>query len=207
MTAGEVPPRDAWYGPAHWDALYRAGRKPWDPGGVPARLDQWLSRQAAPGRALVPGCGSAWEAGRLAEAGWDVAAVDFSGEAVAEARRILGKRAHLVKLADFFALPADGGYDLVYERAFLCALPPSLRSAWRDKLLEVMAPGGVLAGFFLLGPTGHGGPPFPVPEHELDGLLQESFRRMEDAPTEASAPVFSGRERWQVWALQDAILP
>ncbi len=200
MSGAGTASADDWYGPDHWDALYRAGRKPWDPGGVPQQLEDWIARQSTRGRALVPGCGSAWEASRLADAGWDVLAVDFSPEAVAHARRILGRRSGVVQLADFFDLPAGDGYDLVYERAFLCALPPALRTAWRDKVETLLAPGGRLAGFFFFGSASPSAPPFPLASGELEGLLEPGFRRLEDVPTGGSAPVFAGRERWQAWA-------
>ncbi|MGV0951899.1 MAG: hypothetical protein ACOYB3_14615, partial [Azonexus sp.] len=43
------------------------------------------------------------------------------------------------------------------------------------------------------------GPPFGILPEQLDELLTPNFTRIEDAAVDDSIPVFSGRERWQVW--------
>ena len=63
----------------------------------------------------------------------------------------------------------------------------------------MLAPGGLLAGFFFFG-DGERGPPFPLRcQEELDDLLAGAFERTADLPVEESVPVFAQRERWQVW--------
>ena len=86
----------------------------------------------------------------FAAAGWDVLAVDFSSEAVALARRHLAGSAVEVREADVFELD-EPPFDLVYERAFLCALHPHTRAAYGRRMPELVAPGGVLAGYFDIG--------------------------------------------------------
>ena len=58
----------------------------------------------------------------FAEHGDDVLGIDFSDAALERSSRMLGKLAHRVRKADFFALAA-APFELVYERTFLCALP------------------------------------------------------------------------------------
>ena len=60
-------------------------------------------RHCTPRNVLIPGCGSAYEALWLAQAGWPVKAIDFSPSAVAAAREQLGEHADVVEQADFFA--------------------------------------------------------------------------------------------------------
>jgi hypothetical protein len=55
-----------------------------------------------------------------------------------------------VRQADFFAPIAEAPFDLVYERAFLCALPRRLWPSWATRVAELVKPGGRLAGTFLL---------------------------------------------------------
>jgi SAM-dependent methyltransferase len=182
-----------------WDLRYQAHFAPWDAGKVPARLRAYVAAAGAPRRVLVPGCGSAHDVAFLAGAGWNVLGIDFSAEAVALARRELGAHADRVRQADFFAPIPEGPFDMVYERAFLCALPRRLWTDWSRRVAELVIPGGALAGFFYFD-QGDRGPPFPLHDPaELDALLSPAFERVEDAPVGDSIPVFEGKERWQVW--------
>ena len=90
--------------PEFWETRYRERLTPWDAGGVPRKLAQWLSAQPLGRRVLIPGCGSGYEVQAFAERGDDVLAIDFSHAAVESAQRRLGKLAHRVRPADFFAL-------------------------------------------------------------------------------------------------------
>ena len=103
--------------------------------------------------------GTAWPV--AAESGWDVLGIDFSHEALNAARAILGPAAARVRHADFFAPIAGEPFEVVYERAFLCALPRRLWGDWAKRMAEVVAPGGLVAGFFFFG-DGERGPPFPL---------------------------------------------
>jgi hypothetical protein len=112
---------------------------------------------------------------------------------------VLGPHARRVRRADFFAPIAEAPFDVVYERAFLCALPRRLWPDWGRRVAELVSPGGELAGYFYFD-AGERGPPFPLhSQSELDGLLANGFERREDAPVADSIPVFDGKERWQVW--------
>ena len=150
-------------------------------------------------KALIPGCGTGYEVRLFAEHGHDVLAIDFSDAAIEAARRQLGSLAGLVRKADFFALQ-DGPFDLVYERAFLCALPRALWQRWARRMEELVRPGGEVAGFFYIDDNQRG-PPFGVSRARLQELLGERFDLTADdpvAPAE-SIPVFQRKEIWQVW--------
>jgi SAM-dependent methyltransferase len=182
--------------PDFWDSRFRDGVTPWDAGGVPPRLISWLEARKSLLRVLVPGCGTGYEAKLFAERGHDVLAIDFSDAAVEAARRKLGLP---IRKADFFALD-EGRFDLVYERAFLCALPRPRWPDWGRRMAELVRPGGELAGFFFLDDNQRG-PPFGTSRDELGRLLEQSFELKEDqvvSPAE-SIPVFKGKEIWQVW--------
>jgi len=197
----QFPKRDP-ADPEFWDLRYGASFAPWDAGRVPAQLRAFVERAGAPRSVLVPGCGSAWEVGFFAERGWNVLGIDFSQAAVQAAATALGPHAARVRRADFFA-PIEGApFDVVYERAFLCALPRRLWRDWGARVAGLLAPGGLLAGYFYLD-AGERGPPFPLhSQDELAQLLSGAFTRIEDAPVHDSIPVFQGKERWQVWQRQ-----
>jgi SAM-dependent methyltransferase len=184
-------------GPDFWDVRFREGYTPWDAGGVPAALREFLAREPAGRRVLIPGCGSGYEVRAFAAAGHDVVAIDFSPAAIAAARGVLGGLGQLLVQGDFFAHPL-GLVDLVYERAFLCALPRPHWPRWAGRVAEVVHPGGRLAGFFFWSDDERG-PPFGLKRGEIEALLAPAFNLIEDAGVADSIPVFAGRERWQIW--------
>lgn len=192
------PPEQRPEHPDFWCKRFGEGTTPWDAGKVPNALAEFIARQPAPLNTLIPGCGSAWEAVHLAERGWPVTALDFSPAAVDRARAVLGSAAVDLVCADFFTFTPAAPYRLIYERAFLCALPRKLWADWGRRVAELLPSAGRLAGFFFLCEQPKG-PPFGILPAELDALLSANFERIEDAAVDDSIPVFSGRERWQVW--------
>jgi SAM-dependent methyltransferase len=185
--------------PDFWETRYRDGFTPWDAGKVPVALRDWLPKIKPGARILIPGCGAAYEAYYLAEHGFEVLAIDFSPAAVELARRNLACFGDIVKLADFFEFDAGTGFDIIYERAFLCALPRKTWQRYAERCAQILRPGGSAAGFFFFGDSPKG-PPFGTSQHELDALLGPAFALAEDGPVEDSIAVFAGNERWMVWS-------
>lgn len=162
-------------------------------------LQRWLRAAPPPLRVLVPGCGTGYEVRLFVERGHDVLGIDFSDAALEAARRQLGAHAKCVRKADFFALQEEP-FDLVYERAFLCALPRARWPAWADAMARLVRPGGKLAGFFYLDDNERG-PPFGISRAQLGEMLGEAFALEEETPVPPaeSIAVFGGKEIWQVW--------
>jgi len=185
--------------PEFWDTRFRSGATPWDAGGVPLRLAQWLAGRRPPARVLIPGCGTGYEVRLFAEQGYDVLAIDFSDAAIEAARRELKEWSGLLQKADFFSFET-GTFDIVYERALLCALPRAVWPDWGRRMAGLVRPGGELAGFFYIDDNQRG-PPFGIAPRGLRELLEEAFELTEDlaVPASQSLPVFKGREIWQVW--------
>jgi len=185
--------------PEFWDTRFRDGVTPWDAGRAPRKLEIWLRDKKSPQKVLIPGCGTGYEVRLFAEHGHDVLAIDFSDAAIEAAQRELGSLSGLVKKADFFGLQ-DGPFDLVYERAFLCALPRAVWPRWASRVAELVRPGGELAGFFYIDDNPRG-PPFGVSRERLNELRGKAFEVTENQalPAEQSLPVFQGKEIWQVW--------
>jgi thiopurine S-methyltransferase len=181
-----------------WESRYRDNVIPWDAGKVPASLQEY-ARNLSPGaRVLIPGCGSAYEAAYLSDQGCDVLAIDFSPAAVEAARKNLAGFEHVLRSADFFDFDYGQPYDVIYERAFLCALPRRIWPQYALRTAQILRPGGELAGFFFLRETERG-PPFGMTLDALHALLDPHFALIEDKAVTDSIPVFQGAERWQVW--------
>ena len=81
-------PREDAARPEFWEKRFRESFTPWDAGGVPAALRQFLGTEPHGQRVLIPGCGSGYEVRAFHEAGFDVLAIDFAPAAVERARRI-----------------------------------------------------------------------------------------------------------------------
>jgi SAM-dependent methyltransferase len=195
--------------PAFWDERFDRQFTPWDRGGVPSELRAFVAemshtRQAPPtvaGRppaVLLPGCGAAYELTLMLEAGWDATAIDFSPLAVARAKSLAGQWAERIVQADFFAYAPPRPLDLVYEQAFLCALPRARWPAVAERWASLLAPGGLLAGYFFFDDVPKG-PPFGIARERLEALLAPYFDCIADQAVADSIPVFAGRERWMVW--------
>lgn len=183
--------------PDFWSERFEKDFIPWDSGGVPQALKQYVTR-AKPVATLIPGCGSGYEVAYLSEAGWDVTAIDFSAAAVRAARSVLGPWSDRVLEADFFTFQPAKPLGLIYERAFLCALPPAKRVDVVGRWADMLPPGGTLAGFFFFSNTTKG-PPFGMSRAELECLLRTEFELVDEQEVNDSIAVFAGKERWLEW--------
>ena len=205
MSSPPVPPAPPTFpkhdpaSPAFWDARFDADFTPWDQGGVPQSLVNYITQNPLPKKLLIPGCGSAHEVRFLAGLGWDVTAIDFSPAAVARARKLLGELGNHVREEDFFGETLGREhFDAIYERAFLCALPRPLWSEWAARIVQLIPPDGRLFGFFFFD-ANEKGPPFGASQAEVAQLLSPHFDLIEDSVPTDSITVFAGKERWQVW--------
>lgn len=78
---------------------------------------------------------------------------------------------------DFFKLPVNEGYDLVYDRAALVALPAPMRKNYAEVIKRSLRPGGkYLLIAFEYNQSEMDGPPFSVSEKEVHELYDESFK-------------------------------
>jgi hypothetical protein len=56
----------------------------------------------------------------------------------------------------------------------------------------------MLCGFFFFGPEEEP-PPHPITDTGLRTIFGSAFAQIEDAAVPDSLPLFTGKERWQVW--------
>jgi len=165
-----------------WDKRFAEGDTPWDRGAANPQLGTWLVTGALkPCRILVPGCGSGYEVAVLAQAGFEVTALDYSPEAIALTRKLLdaeGLKATVVE-ADALAWQPEKPFDAIYEQTCLCALYPDQWRDYADQLHRWLAPSGKLFALFvqMLRPgAAEGkieGPPYHCDIHAMRALLPE----------------------------------
>jgi hypothetical protein len=200
--------------PEFWDERFDGAFTPWDRGAVPARLRRFVADTPARGSrvsgsapagltrglgsALIPGCGAGYELALLCESGWDATAIDFAPSAVAAARQNVGPWADRVQQADFFTHTPPQPLDLIYERAFLCAMPRHMWPQVAERWAQLLPEGAQLVGYFFFD-NNLKGPPFGAERAQLEALLAPHFVLEADEPVEDSIPVFRGKERWMSW--------
>jgi SAM-dependent methyltransferase len=126
-----------------WDERYSTDELVWH-----AEPNRFLVAEVAglaPGRALDLACGEGRNALWLAEQGWAVTAVDFSGVALQKARRLAEQRGLEVRLVEADVLvwePPAGSFDLVVVLYLQLPAPQRHRSLQRAQ--AALAPGGTL---------------------------------------------------------------
>ncbi|MEM1348801.1 MAG: methyltransferase, partial [Myxococcota bacterium] len=174
-----------------------------------------LRREAElpPGRVLVPGCGSGYDAFALADAGWAVTGLDISPTAAARFRALrdehgLSPERAEIHIGDFFTFQPGAPFDLGWDYTFLCAIDPDRRQEWADKMHGLIRPGGMLCT--LLFPVDSddtsestredSGPPYRLHPEWVERLLQGRFVLQELERVTRSHPGRGGMEwlaRWR----------
>ena len=189
--------------PDFWSQRYAGGRTPWQLDHVPACLETFLRSFERGRNVLIPGCGQDYltiEA--FHRAGHRVTAIDFSPIAVEAMKKNLPALADHIVLGDFFAYDSKfPPFDLIYERTFLCSLPPTLWQNYSVRAAELLRPGGMVAGFFFYGEQSDP-PPFPLTEETAAEIFSDRFELEVSEPVADSLAIFAGHEKWQQWRLR-----
>ncbi|KAG8917177.1 hypothetical protein FRC01_002622 [Tulasnella sp. 417] len=194
-----------------WDVAWQEGATPWDSGEIQPPLRDFiesndgkalLGKKSENARALVPGCGTGYDAAYFASLGYEALGADVSSTAVQKAKEFWAESPELksgklsFQTLDFFKfeVPATK-YDLVYDytyegprltrnspppstpypASFFCALPPELRAPWGARMRELVRPGGTLITLvFPIDGARTGGPPYSIDVQKVTDALQGS---------------------------------
>ena len=182
----------------------------------PALLKYWPTLGVPSGaKVLVPLCGKSLDMRWLADQGHPVLGIELAPEAIEQflAQRSGGISRYTqagfevcrqgnIELwcGDFFHLHIQQAAEVeaFYDRASLIALPPATRERYAFHLAQLVPPGakGLLVG--LTHADGDAGPPFSVPDEEIERLMAPNFRieRLAQLPADAR-----GRSE-SIWALE-----
>ncbi|MDA0882012.1 MAG: methyltransferase domain-containing protein [Bacteroidetes bacterium] len=161
---------------AFWSGRYSEGKTGWDIGEISTPLKTYIDQLSDKNlRILVPGCGKGHEAAYLWEQGFKntfvvdlaQAPLDLLREAIPEI-----PKNHLVH-GNFFEL--KGEFDLILEQTFFCALSPSLRKKYAEKMHELLVDGGKLVGLLFDFPLTEDGPPFGGNKEEYLAYFEPHF--------------------------------
>ncbi len=186
-----------------WTDGIRAGQK-FDTAACSPALVQLIEQGDIPlGRSLVPGCGRGYDLVALHSEDRHALGVDIAEAGIEAANEYLESQSSLCPLlksqaaaecVNFFDLPVQSAadlFDFVYDYTFLCALDPSIRHLWAQKMADLVKPGGELLTLIFPIGTRSGGPPFAVSLALMEELLLPvgfTCKQLEMLPPELCQP-------------------
>jgi len=180
-----------------WTSRYKNGYTGWDIGYVSRPIDQYLCQIENKNlRVLIPGGGNAYEVARAWDLGFrNVYLLDISEIPI---KNFLEKNPKFPKdqvhHQDFF--DHDSKYDLILEQTFFCALDPSLRKPYAEKMANLLKPGGKLVGVLFDKVFENPGPPFGGTLDEYEGYFKPYFKFNRFERCKNSIPPRQGIEFW-----------
>ncbi|MCB0515055.1 MAG: SAM-dependent methyltransferase [Chitinophagales bacterium] len=161
----------------YWENRYENNTTGWDIGYASYPLAHYFDQlQDKSLRILVPGGGNGYEAAYLFDKGFaNVYLLDWAHMPL---ENFAAKYPHFPKNhllnADFFQ--HEDTYDLIVEQTFFCALSPSLRPNYAQKMHELLSPKGKLVGlWFKHALDANGNPPYGGSKDEYLTYLRPFF--------------------------------
>ena len=153
-------------------------------------LNRWIEKgHLQPCSILVPGCGRGHEVVALAEAGFQVTAIDFADEAIASLTQQLDQRglsANVIQ-SDLFTFESPDTFDSIYEQTSLCAIHPSQWQTYEQLVACWLRPGGTLFAAFMQSEKAEG-PPFHCDLTAMQDLFRPANWLWHGSPTRVEHP-------------------
>jgi thiopurine S-methyltransferase len=179
---------------SYWESRWNKDKTGFHmPDGYPGLRECWPALEIQPNpRVLVPLCGKSVDLIFLEAEGAEVVGVEISEKAILSFFNEHDKHFETSKFAeftiyksgkiefwqgDFMKYPQqDTGFDLIYDKAALVALPPGKRKTYADKLLTLTgARTSILLHHFIYPQDEMVGPPFSVERQEIDDYFSDQF--------------------------------
>ena len=161
----------------YWSNRYADNTAAWDTGGITQPLKEYFEQLKNKNISiLIPGCGNSYEAEYLLQNGFtNITLIDISTVLCKKIENdfasYLSKGLAII-CGDFFE--HTGQYDLIVEQTFFCALEPSLRKSYAEKMPQLLKPAGKLVGV-LFNRFFESSPPFGGSEEEYRKLFEQYF--------------------------------
>lgn len=144
----------------YWSNRYKRDEIGWDLGVISQPIKEYIDKLTDKNISiLIPGCGNGYEGSYLFNLGFtNIVLLDFAKEPL-ENFKIKNPDFPVSQLiqGDFFE--HQGKYDLIIEQTLFCAIDPSLRLKYAEKISQLLKPGGKLVGV-LFNRNFESGPPF-----------------------------------------------
>jgi len=159
---------------AFWSNSYITHTDAWDIGHVSppmkAYIDQLTNKKIS---ILIPGCGNAYEAKYLLDAGFtNITLIDISHVLVAYLQQQFQNTPVKIIHGNFFNHYHT--YDLILEQTFFCAINPALRTQYATHMKTLLTQNGKVAGV-LFNDHFNNNPPYGGNKAEYDQLFSPLF--------------------------------
>lgn len=188
----------------YWNERYAQGQTGWDLGKASPPLENYIRQLDNKDlKILLPGCGNGYEALLMAELGFtNLTVLDIAPLAVEQLQnRLRNYQTVRILCEDFFT--HQDQYDLILEQTFFCALPPSMRKQYAQKMAELLAPQGKLVGLLFASEFDKAGPPFGGTTEEYLQLFNPYFKSEILEPCHNSIRPRQGNELFIKWVKKD----
>lgn len=159
----------------YWDNRQQNNDIGWDTGSITTPLKDYIDQiKNKELKILIPGAGNGYEFDYLIANGFkNVYVVDISETPVKNLYLKNPKYKNQIIQADFFK--HENAYDLIIEQTFFCALNPSLRNDYVNKVYNLLKPKGKIIGLLFDFPLTEVGPPFGGSSNEYKTLFSLLF--------------------------------
>lgn len=160
----------------YWEERYQKNETGWDVGEISTPLKEYIDQLTDKStKILIPGAGNSYELEYLLSQGFtNVFVLDYAQSPLDNIQKRIPSftKNHLI-CADFFE--HHDSYELILEQTFFCALDPSLRKDYVQKMQSLLQPNGKIAGLLFQFPLTEVGPPFGGSKEEYNTLFQKDF--------------------------------
>ncbi len=160
----------------YWEERYSNQETGWDVGKITTPLKEYIDQiEDKSIKILIPGAGNSYEFEYLINNGFEnVYVLDFAQSPLDNIKkRIPNCNTNQLIKSDFFE--HIGNYDLIIEQTFFCALEPSLRKDYVQKMKSLLTPKGKIVGLLFQFPLTEVGPPFGGSKAEYISLFEYDF--------------------------------
>jgi thiopurine S-methyltransferase len=181
----------------YWENRYAQQDTGWDLGAPSSPIVAYFSQiENKELRILIPGAGNAHEAEWLYKEGFiNTHVLDIAHAPLQHLQaRVPQFPAQQLIHADFFAFSPALPFDMIVEQTFFCAIDPSLRAQYAQKMHELLAPGGKLVGLLFNDVLNNDRPPFGGNPTEYEKYFSPFFHFKHFEACYNSIKPRSGRE-------------
>jgi len=161
---------------AYWEDRYSNNETGWDVGKITTPLKEYIDQiEDKSIKILIPGAGNSYEFEYLINNRFEnIFVLDFAQSPLENIQqRIPSCNVNQLIKSDFFE--HEGNYDLILEQTFFCALEPSLRKDYVQKMKSLLNPNGKIVGLLFQFTLTNVGPPFGGSKEEYESLFENDF--------------------------------
>ncbi|UZR92448.1 methyltransferase domain-containing protein [Chondrinema litorale] len=162
-----------------WNDKYSENKTGWDIGYVSLPLKKYFDQLTDKKiKILIPGAGNSHEAEYLHRSGFvNIYVVDIAPAPIANLRKRVPDfpEDHLIE-KNFFDLDYESFFDLIIEQTFFCAITPTFRKNYAEKMHQLLNDTGKLCGLLFNDPLNTDHPPFGGNKQEYISYFKDLYK-------------------------------